>query len=90
MDPQNTTSILFDVLMGSAVFILPPLLVATLAAFVIALFQAITQIQDQTLPQTIKIIVIGAVLVMMGGTLAAPLQTVSDRIFTEASAIKLH
>ena len=50
--------------------------------YVISLFQAVTQIQEQTLPQTIKIFVIALVLLTSGTMLAAPLYSLSEDIFT--------
>jgi type III secretory pathway component EscS len=73
---------LYDVLFATAVLALPPLLIATIVAFLVGLFQAVTQIQEQTLPQTIKMFVIGFILLSFGASLMAPLYTVSDRIFS--------
>ncbi len=73
---------LYDVLYATAIVSVPPLLIATLVAFLIGLFQAVTQIQEQTLPQTIKMFVIAFILVSFGASLLAPLYTVSERIFS--------
>ena len=54
----------------------------SIVAFVIGLLQAVTQIQEQTLPQTIKIFVIALVLLSSGTMLAAPLYSLSEDIFT--------
>ena len=42
---------------------LPPILVATAIGLLVALFQALTQIQDQTLPFAVKIIATFLVIV---------------------------
>ena len=42
---------------------LPPIVVATAVGLVVALFQALTQIQDQTLPYAVKIIATFLVIV---------------------------
>jgi len=65
---------------GSIVFI--PLIVAAIAGFMIALLQAITQIQDQTLPQTAKLAAVGFVLVVFGGFLMRPLMALTIQIFS--------
>ncbi len=80
---------LYDVLYGTAIIAVPPLLVSTLVAFLIGLFQAVTQIQEQTLPQTVKMFVIAFILIAFGSMLIAPLYTVSDRIFTDFYKLSL-
>lgn len=44
----------------------PPLIVATIFGVAVSLIQAITQIQDQTLPYVVKLIVVAASLAMVG------------------------
>jgi len=82
MSEADLTSALYNVFYYSAVFLTPPLVIATIVAFLVGLLQAVTQIQEQTLPQTIKIFVIGLVLLMFGGILGAPLYSVSDELFS--------
>lgn len=82
MDNSIMTSYLFTMFYNVAIFTVPPLLIATVVAFIVGLLQAVTQIQEQTLPQTIKIFVIGIVLLMSGSMLAAPLYAVSDELFS--------
>ena len=82
MSEAQLVSSLYNIFYYAAVFLVPPLLIATIVAFLIGLLQAITQIQEQTLPQTIKILVIGFVLIVFGGALTAPLFTASDEIFS--------
>jgi len=87
MNDTTLLTYLFDVMYGAGVIIIPPLLVATAVAFLIGLLQAVTQIQEQTLPQTIKMFVIGFILIAYGSSLVAPLFSVSQRIFTEFHTI---
>lgn len=82
MDNSELVNVLYSTFYYSAVFLVPPLLIATIVAFIVGLFQAVTQIQEQTLPQTIKIFVICLVLIFFGGALSAPLYSVSDEIFS--------
>ena len=74
---------LYTIFYYAALFAAPPLIAATLLAFIVGLFQAVTQIQEQTLPQTIKIFVISLVLIVFGGVLAAPLYTAAIQIFND-------
>lgn len=66
----------------------PPLIVAALVGFVVALFQGVTQIQDQSLPLTLKILAVGAIFMLFGASLAKPVVMLADealRIFPSAS-----
>ncbi|MFZ6773945.1 type III secretion system export apparatus subunit SctS [Undibacterium sp. SXout7W] len=44
----------------------PPLLIATVCGVVVSLVQAITQIQDQTLPYVVKLIAVALTLAGLG------------------------
>lgn len=66
-----------------AVVALPPLLMAMLVGLVIAILQAATQIQDQTLPLTVKVISVGVMLAIFGPMLTGPLIQHAARVFDE-------
>ncbi|NJR13039.1 MAG: EscS/YscS/HrcS family type III secretion system export apparatus protein [Phyllobacteriaceae bacterium] len=59
----------------------PILVVAALIGFFMALFQAATQIQDQTLPQILKMVVIAAMVVLGGAMLAGPMVRYTENLF---------
>ena len=59
----------------------PALILAAILGFSIALIQAVTQIQDQSLPQTIKLIVVGLFILILGGGFLTPLVKYSRDIF---------
>ena len=59
-----------------------PLAVATVAGLTVSIFQAVTQIQDQTLSQTVKIIAISVVLLVFGGALVGPLLQNTHELFS--------
>ena len=82
MATSTLTAALYRILIDSAIFVGPPLLIATVLVFIIGLLQAVTQLQEQTLPQTVKIVVIGFVLLAFGGSLAGPLYASTNEIFT--------
>lgn len=44
----------------------PPLLVATLLGILVSLVQAVTQIQDQTLPYIVKLVAVAVTLALLG------------------------
>lgn len=81
--PQATiSSALYKILWDAAILVGPPLLISTIVAFVLGILQAVTQTQEQTLPQTVKMIVISLIMVMWGGVLAAPLYASSVELFS--------
>ena len=59
----------------------PPLIAAAVIGFAVALFQAVTQIQDQSLPQTAKIIAVGILILLFGGMFVSPLLSYSRELF---------
>ncbi|MBQ0749819.1 MAG: flagellar biosynthetic protein FliQ [Roseovarius sp.] len=70
---------LFDTLYLAGI----PLLMATLGALAVAIFQALTQIQDQNLSQTVKIVVIVIVFMVAGTSLVQPLVLRTDLVFSD-------
>lgn len=70
-----------------AMLCLPPLLVAMAVGLVIAILQAATQIQDQTMPLTMKVIAVGLTLSIFGGSLTQPLVEHARRVFEDFPAL---
>lgn len=58
-----------------------PLAIATCSGLLVSILQAVTQIQDQTLSQTIKIVAITVMLLSFGGALVAPLLNSTKNLF---------
>lgn len=56
----------------------PPLLVATLCGVVVSLVQAVTQIQDQTLPYVVKLMAVAITLGMTGRWIGSELIQVAN------------
>ncbi|MGJ5130962.1 type III secretion system export apparatus subunit SctS [Bradyrhizobium oligotrophicum] len=69
------------------IFAMPPLGVAMVVGLFVSILQAATQIQDQVLPQTIKLIAVVATLAVFGAVLAAPLIQYADQILAEFPAL---
>ena len=80
---QHASTFLMLVLMLS----LPPLAVATVVGFVVGLLQAVTQIQDQSLPQTMKLVGILLTIGVAGPWLAGSLVHATRDIFNEFPVI---
>lgn len=60
-----------------------PLAAATAAGLLVSILQAVTQIQDQTLSQTVKIVTIVTILLAFGGALLTPLMRSTEQLFSE-------
>jgi type III secretion HrpO family protein len=59
----------------------PPVLISLVFGLVVAIFQAATQIQEQTLASTIKLVAVTLVLMLMGGWLGGQILNFSAQIF---------
>jgi type III secretion HrpO family protein len=59
----------------------PPILISMFFGLLVAIFQAATQIQEQTLSFTIKLVAVVLVLMLMGGWLGAQIMTFASYIF---------
>jgi type III secretion protein S len=65
----------------------PALGVAILVGFVIGLFQAVTAIQDQTLPQACKIVAVLATIAMAGRLMSGTLIQHTKHLFDQLPAV---
>ncbi len=64
----------------------PALLVAIVVGFGVGLLQALTQIQDQTLPQAVKLVAVLLVLIIAGPLLAGPVVNITDQVLNNFPA----
>ncbi|MDJ0630846.1 MAG: flagellar biosynthetic protein FliQ [Rhodobacter sp.] len=83
MRESDMTSYFVGFLTDAAYLAGVPLLVATFAALVISVLQAMTQVQDQNLSQTVKIVAIVLVFVIAGTSLVQPLVLRTERTFSQ-------
>lgn len=60
----------------------PPILISLFFGLIVAIFQAATQIQEQTLSFTIKLVAVTLTLMILGGWLGAQIMSFSYHIFT--------
>ena len=76
-----------DALVLVLVLSAPPIIVAAVAGLIVAILQAATQIQEQTLQYTVKFFAIVLTLFVTSALLGGSLYRYSDRIFTEFPAM---
>ncbi len=59
----------------------PPILISMTLGLMVAIFQAATQIQEQTLSFTVKLVAVILTLMFMGGFLSAQIMHFANTIF---------
>jgi type III secretion protein S len=59
----------------------PPILISTTLGLFVAIFQAATQIQEQTLSFMVKLVAVILTLLVMGGWLGAQIMSFANNIF---------
>nr|WP_283092158.1 flagellar biosynthetic protein FliQ [Gluconobacter kondonii] len=65
----------------------PPLAIALVVGLLIGLLQAVTQLQDQTMPLTFKVVAVCATLLLMASTLFPPLLAFTEHVLTDFPAM---
>jgi len=60
----------------------PMLLLSMIVGVVVAIFQAVTQIHEQTIGFVLKLIVVGGVLLIAGGWMMETLQDFTRQVFS--------
>ncbi len=81
METTSFGSVMVGFMADVALLAGAPLAVATVIGLIVSFFQAITQIQDQTLSQTVKIAAIAITLFVFGAVLTSPLITSTQMVF---------
>lgn len=60
----------------------PPILISMTLGLFVAIFQAATQIQEQTLSFTVKLVAVIVTIMLMGGFLSGQIMQFADVIFS--------
>jgi len=60
----------------------PPILISMTLGLFVAIFQAATQIQEQTLSFTVKLVAVIVTIMLMGGFLSGQIMQFADAIFS--------
>ena len=59
----------------------PPIIISTILGLIVAIFQAATQIQEQTLSFTVKLFAVIFTVILLGGWLGAQMLQYTNTIF---------
>ena len=81
MDPSMVSDLLRDAVGVAIKLGAPMLLLSMLVGVVVAIFQAVTQIHEQTISFILKLIVVISVLLLAGGWMLSNLQDFTHEIF---------
>jgi type III secretion protein S len=83
---QSFRSVIFEYSYESLLLILiisgPPIFFASIIGLFVAIFQAATQIQEQTLAFAVKLIAVMATVLLMGGWLGGLIYQFANQIFS--------
>lgn len=82
MYTQEVYQLAYQALLLVAILSAPPILISTTLGLVVAIFQAATQIQEQTLSFTVKLMSVLVTLFVMGDFLGAQIMQYALTIFT--------
>lgn len=85
------TGMITDVMRDAVVVVIklggPMLVLSMLAGVVVAIFQAVTQIHEQTISFILKVVIIVGVLLLTGGWMLETLQDYTKEVFDLMTAI---
>ena len=87
MTPQNILDITRDGLLVVLWVTLPVVLVATLTALLVSVLQAVTQIQDQSIGQSLRIIAVMLAIVATAGLLGRDVLRFAERAFQSLATL---
>ncbi len=87
MGESQTIQLMYQALWLVLVLSAPPVVVAALVGFVVALLQAATQIQEQTLQYALKFFAIVLTIFITASLLGGTLYRFADRVMTEFPAM---
>lgn len=82
MYTQQIFSLSYEAIILVLILSGPPVLISMVVGLLVAVFQAATQIQEQTLSFTVKLLAVVMVLMLMGGWLGQEVMHYANNIFS--------
>lgn len=82
MTESELIKVAIDGMMLVLILSLPPIVAASVVGVLVSLFQALTQIQEQTLSFVLKLIAVIVTMLMTSHWIGGELYQYSDKIFT--------
>ncbi len=87
MTPEMVLTIARETIYTSLLLALPPLGIALAVGLVISIFQAVTQVQEQTLTFVPKIVAVFLALLVFGPFMLSVLMNFATRIFANLGSV---
>lgn len=81
MTPADALQQISESMMLVMVLSMPPIIVASIVGVFISLLQALTQIQEQTLPFALKLVAVAVTIAAMAGILGSQLLLYTMKLF---------
>jgi type III secretion protein S len=88
MTPQNILDITREGLLLVLWVSLPIVAVATSSALVVAVLQAVTQVQDQSIGQSIRLIVVMVAIIVTAGWMGGDVMRFAERAFQAIAVLR--
>lgn len=79
----DVTALMIEALWLVLALSAPPIIAAALVGLLVAIVQAATQLQEQTVQYALKLVVVAGALFITGGLVAGSLVVFGNRAFTE-------
>lgn len=83
MSPNEAVGQLTEAMILVMLLSLPPILIATLVGVIVSVLQALTQVQEQTLPFAVKLIAVMITIAAMAGLLSSELLAFAVKLFDD-------
>ncbi len=89
MQQSHVVQLAYQGLLLILILSAPPILISMFFGLLVAVFQAATQIQEQTLSFTVKLVAVTLTLMFFGGALGAQIMSFASTIFKNFAAWSL-
>ncbi|RVU12572.1 type III secretion system export apparatus subunit SctS [Methylobacterium oryzihabitans] len=87
MSPSDAVHQITESMMLVMLLSMPPILVASVVGIGVSLLQALTQVQEQTLPFAIKLVAVAATIAAMAGFLGSEMLIYTRKLFDDFPTI---
>lgn len=87
MSPETAIHEITESMVLVMLLSMPPIIVASLVGIVVSLLQALTQIQEQTLPFAIKLIAVAATIAATAGWLGSEMLNYTLKLFNNFASM---
>jgi type III secretion protein S len=87
MSMSDISSLSYQALLLILILSGPPIIISTILGLIVAIFQAATQIQEQTLSFTVKLFAVVFTVIFLGGWLSTAILQFTHSVFQAISQV---